>query len=517
MPTPRQHGGAALSRLRLVLPGFKGLNTAQKSGVLGPEWATSLQDAVVDANSRVAARRGWDSLTTSPAADVFAQIFSHVTEAGTERVIAASETKLYSSSDTGGTWTEVTGTVTPAAGNWQFVNFTDAVYGIQQDHDLIKATTGNFAPVVDANVPSGNCILSAYGRLWAVDANGTDLRYSALLDGTDWHGTDAGVLDLTNVWPGTDTVVAIAAFNGRLVIFGSNNIVLYADPTGTPLGVDPLALIVTDIITGTGCAARDSVQTVDGDLWFLSSVGLQSLGRLLVQKSNPLNNLSMNIQDEIDRRTIAAGSRLGSTRSVYSPRHKLYLLSVPAEDGGGGVVAFDTRGSLEDGSVRCVGLWTLFPTSMIVLKDLTLVMSLELVAGEIGAYRGGLDNGVGYTFSFKSGWLDLTHEGFLIIPKRYTGTFYTDATTTVQYSWAFDFEDEFRSVSKTFVAGGNIPEFGVAEFGLAEFGGGVSLRTGAVPGNGTGQFIRLGVETNINGQEFSIQQLDIFCKVGRYA
>src|SRR5690606_29836653 len=113
------------------------------------------------------------------------------------------------------------------------------VYGAQQGHALIVSTNGDFAHVTGTTVPDGNCVLAAYGRLWVSNANGTDLHYSALLNGEDYDGSDAGVLDLRNVWPGTDTINAIAAHNGFLIVFGTKNIVVYADPTGSVLGIDP--------------------------------------------------------------------------------------------------------------------------------------------------------------------------------------------------------------------------------------------------------------------------------------
>lgn len=517
MPTPRQHGGTSLAKIPFVVPGFNGLNTARKSGTLGPEWASKLVNSVLDNNGRVAARLGWDSITTTPAAEDFIQLFSYLTHAGTERYIAASSASLFSSTDGGATWTDRTGALTPADGNWQFVNFNDAVYGIQQGEDVIKATSGDFATVSGTNVPSGNCMASAYGRLWAADSNGTDLRYSALLDGDDWDGADAGVFDLTNVWPGTDTITAISSFNGRLIVFGSRNIVMYHDPTGTALGIDPTQMEVADIVTGTGCIARDSVQAINSDLWFLSNVGLQSLGSLILQKTSPINNLSLNVSDEISRRITAADSVIGTTRSVYSPRDKLYLLSIPALEGLGGVVAFDTRSVLSDGSARCVGLWEMYPTAMSLLANYSIAMAIEGVTGEVGIYRGATDNGSTYVFTYESGWLDLTQQGYLLLPKRYSGTFYTDTTVSVSFRWAFDFSESYKTSSVTFVAGSARPEFGVAEFGIAEFGGGVALRSGKVPGNGSGEFIKLGISLDVTGTSFSIQQLNLFSKIGRYA
>jgi hypothetical protein len=517
MPTPRSHGGAPLIMVPMTLPGFKGLNTQQGTSILGPEWATRLENAVIDDSSRLASRKGWDSLTTTPLSGSIEQLVAYEEHGGAVRFVASTATGLWRSSNSGATWTDSTSSLTFTSGNWQFVNFNDNLYGIQQGEDLIVSTGGNFSSITATNVPSGNCLLAAFGRLWAADANGTDLRYSALLNGADWDGSDAGVLDLRNIWPGTDTITALAEFNNRLVVFGTKNIVFFGDNTGSVLGLDPTQAVVVDIISGTGCIARDTVHSAGGgDLWFLSYEGLQSLGRLLVQRSNPLDNLSRNVQDFLLAATVTNSFDRTKIRAVYSPRDRLYILSLPAAGGAGQSIVFDTRSRLEDGSVRCVGTWTLAPTAMAVTRAGALYMSLLEVPGEVGRYAGASDNGARYTFNYESGWLDLTQQGYLLFPKRITGLFFSDNTVSVDYRWAFNFSREFKAATKTFT-GSSPAEFGIAEFGIAEYGGGISLRTGNVNASGTGEYIKLGVSASILGTQLAIQQLDLFCKIGRYA
>lgn len=516
MPTPRAHGGAALAMIPMTLPGFKGLNTQQASGILGPEWATRLENAVIDSNSRVAARKGWATVTGTPAAKAFKNLHWYEKHDGTKYLIASAADALYSSANDGSTWTDVTNSIAFTTANWQFVNFNDIVYGIQQGEAVIYGTGGNFTQSVAASVPSGNCILSAFGRLWASASNGVDLQYSALLSGNDWSGTDAGVFDLTNVWSGTDTIQALAEFNGALVVFGKRHIVMYSDGKGSALGMDPTEMYVVDIISGTGCIARDSVQNVDGDLWFLSSNGLQSLGRLITQKSNPLDNISRNVQDYLRDVTLTSGYTLSNLRSAYSPRDRLYLLSLPEASSGGESIAFDTRGKLEDGSARCMGIWTLQPFGMAVSPAGVLYMSVESATGEVGTYSGSTDDGVDFTFAWESGWLDLTQQGYLLFPKRYSAVFFSDADIDVTYRWAYDFDDTFKERTKTFI----IPSasvYGTAVWGTDLYGGGVSLREGKVAGSGNGEYIKLGITAIITGSTFAVQQLDLFCKVGRYA
>lgn len=516
MPQPRRHGGAELLHIPLVTPGFKGLNKQQAGSTLGPEWATVLLNAVIDDSGRVAARSGWSSVTTSAIGAAIVQAEEFVKSDATTELVCSTATALYKSTNDGASWTDITGGLVFTGGNWQFLNFNNRIYGVMAGEAPCYYTgAGNFTAVADVNAPTGGVGLSAFGRVWISNTDGHTLDYSALLDGTDWTSADSGVIDLWNVWPGNDQITAMAAYNGMLVIFGKNNIVMYADGTGSVLGVDPTQMYVVDIVRGTGCIARDSVQEVDGDLWFLSANGLQSLGRVIQEKSNPLSNLSLNVQDFLG--TYVASADLTLLRSSYSPRDRVFLLSLPSTgtEESGIAFSFDTRGKLDDGSARCTGTWTLVPTAMIVRRSGVLLMSRKGSVGELGQYTGALDDTSTYSFEYNSGWIDLTQQGFTLIPKRYEGVFFSDSTIDVNFKWAFDFSSTFRTMSKNFTGTSSGGEWGLAEWGLSEFGGGVLLREGRVPASGTGQYIQLGISSIINNSTLSIQKLTLFSKIGR--
>ncbi len=72
------------------------------------------------------------------------------------------------------------------------------------------------------------------------------------------------------------------------------NIVIYS-------GLDDIAnsLTLSDVIVGTGCIARDSVQVIGSDVVFLSDNGLMSLGRVIQEKSAPMRDLSRNVRDSL--------------------------------------------------------------------------------------------------------------------------------------------------------------------------------------------------------------------------
>ncbi len=523
MPTPRAHGGAPLVHIPLNVPAFKGLNQQASASILGPEWATRLEESVIDDNNRVAARKGWvkineDALggTFETPGDPIIRSFEYITRSGQKQIIASTDTAIYMSANGGISWTDITGTASFTDGNWHFHNFNDKVVGFQQGKAPIVYGGLSFAPVADVNAPQGGVGIAAYGRVWCVDDDGTTLRYSALLNEQDWSSSDAGFLDLFNTWPGADKVVAIAAYNSALIVFGERNIIFFTDGQGSALGLDPLNAYVADTFSGTGCLARDSIQQVDGDLWFLSKSGLMSLSRLINERSNPMENLSKNIQDML--RDATAGITPSRIESVYSPLNRFYLLCLPTDDGGKTFV-FDTRGRMEDGSARCAGVWySMVPRAVLRLSNEDVIFTIPGQDGYFGKYEGYSQPDVDYQFAWESGWIDLDSGGYLKFLKRYGGTFFMDRTATVTFKWAYDFTNTFNTASVEFTnVGGSSSEWGVAEFGENSWSGGINLRNARVPGNGSGEYIKLGIGTRVSNSSFAIQSAELFAKIGRLA
>ena len=112
----------------------------------------------------------------------------------------------------------------------------------------------------------------------------------------------------------------------------------------------PSSMTLSDVITGIGCIARDSVQAIGTDLIFLSDSGLRSLGRVIQEKSNPIGNVSRNVRDTM---MLAVNNETNNIKSVYSPEESFYLLFLPTSLE---VYVFDMRGTLEDGSYRAT-IW----------------------------------------------------------------------------------------------------------------------------------------------------------------
>lgn len=522
MPTPKGTG-APLAPINLVSPGGSGLNKQNEAAILGPEWATEALNAVFDVSGRLTARHGWSPVTTSPMSGtpIVDVIFEYIKEDGTRALLSAGGSKIWSGI-TGPT--DVTGTATVTVGdNWQFLNFNDHVLAVQQGEQPIRSTGGNFADMVAAagTAPQGNCGLAAFGRVWISDSDKQTIKYSNLLDETTWTGGDAGLIDMSSVWPhGMDEVVALAAYNGSLVIFGKNAIVFYRDAFGSALGLDPGTIFVSDTIVGTGCVARDSVQQIDnGDILFLSANGVQSLQRLIQERSNPINNVSVNVRDYL--LGYVAGETMTEVRSLYAPREGFYLLILPTSQR---VFCFDTRYRLQDGSYR-VTEWASRIKAGVRANDNTVYLSLAHLGGRIGSYAGYNDRSAAnaattYDFKYNSGWLDLGVEAasYIKILKNINGTVLSGvAGNTMSVLWDFDFRNAFNSLTVTFDNTASAGEWGVGEWDIMEWGGGAALQRFSVPTSGSGQFLKIGMNVPIDQNTFVLQQMNLYAKIGRLA
>lgn len=504
-------GNAQLAPLTLVGPGFAGLNKQQSSSLLGPEWAIEAKNCIFDDANRLSSRRGWTAVTTSAVSSNHPKQIFEYKGTSSNIVISSCNNKLWSGTTT---LTDITGALSVSADNWKFVNFNGLCFGLQTGHALIfYSGSGNFTTVTPSSgtVPTGNELLGAFGRLWGVMADKTTIKWSGLLDGSSWNAGGAGSINLLSVWGEADEIVSLAAFNASLVVFGKRNIVFLGDGTGSTLGINPAQMYVSDIIPGIGCIARDSVRNVNGDdLVFLSYNGVQSLRRVIQEKSNPLRNISANIRDYLVSRL--SSESVDNIRSVFMPRDGIYLLIFPTTSN---IFCFSTKGELQDGTWRATEWDGFIPKSIAVLEDgLTVYAG---VAGKLYSHSGTTDNGSTYRYVYRSGWLSMSEEVMnrIKILKRLSAVAYLSGSTTVTFRWSFDFSNTFSYLSVSSTSPTTGAEWGLGEWGLGEFGGSFGLREFEIPASGSGQFIQIGVEADISGDQFALQQSQIFAKVGR--
>lgn len=508
-----------LQKLDLVTPGFRGLNLSQAGSVLPPVFATKAQDCVIDDAGRLAVRNGYTDLTTTDITgnlDV-ETIFEYIQNDATTEIIVAWDGGI-SNSVTDPEGNDISGAVTDTSGRWHFANFNDLCVGFQTGQKPIVYTgAGSFATVVESTgtAPDGGIGTAAFGRIWCVDGDLQTVQYSGLLDETDWNTVgDSGSIDMRNVWTnGTDQVTAIAAFNGSLVVFGHRHIVFWVDGQGTALGLDPDQIYVADVITGTGCESELTVQPVgETDLLFLSTNGVQSLSRVIQEKSNPVTNLSSLVRDEL--LNDLASEPVADIRSTYDSRRGFYLLSFPGQ---GRTWVMDDRFSIQENeTVSTVTSWSLAPTALAVLEDTSLYFGGSWGVGE---YGGTTDAGATIRFVYQSPWLDLGEEvaNLTKLLKRLQSIITIQADTDVIFKWWKDFEESGRSAVKSVSVDGSASEWSVAEYGGGDtWSGSIGLTILSVPARDRGQYYRIGIEADVSGS-FAVSQAELAVKLGRPA
>jgi hypothetical protein len=306
---------------------------------------------VIDKEGRVASRKGYTMVTTNGAAvlgssDGIESMGEFVAADGDITFLSAGNNKIFKGTTTLVDATPASYTIT--SNDWKFVSFNDHMFMFQRGYEplVFSDHTGTVQKMsahtgAAGTPPQGNECLAAFGRLWAADftADKSTIYWSDILDGTKWTGGSSGSINITTVWPtGYDTIVALAAHNGFLVIFGRSSIVIYSGAD------DPATMVLSDTISNVGCVSRDAVVSTGKDLIFLDDSGVRSLARTIQEKSAPIGDISKNVNNDIKSLFVA---ETGNISMHYSPREAFVLLNFQEL---GVVYAFDTRFPLQDGS-----------------------------------------------------------------------------------------------------------------------------------------------------------------------
>ena len=506
-----------LKSINLVAPAFQGINTEDAPLAQDPSFAETADNAVIDKRGRIAARKGHLVITTNKTQlgnDSLSAIKEFRDDAGNTKIFSVGNNKILSGTTT--LADETPGSYTINADNWKMVDFNNNVYFFQRGYQpLVYSNSSGAVQTLNsisgaAGVTSaiyGNEVLAAYGRLWTADFSGnkSTVYWSDLLIGHDWSGGTSGSIDISKVWPdGYDEIVALAAHNGLLIIFGQHSIVVYQGAQA------PATMALADTVAGIGCVDRDTVQYTGTDVIFLSHTGLRSFGRTIQEKSMPISTLSKTITKDI------IGLIQGESqffRSLYSPEENFYLLTFVGQET---TFCFDVRGVLEDGSFRV----TRWPGSKFSAYERLAngTVYIGTIDG-ISEYKGYSDNGVKYRFKYFSPSLTFGDPSRLKILKKIKPTLVGANSATVFMKFAYDFGTSFSTTE--FTVGNQQPAFyNVNEFGansnpLSEFTGGELTNQRSLNAVGSGTTVVVGLESDINGFALSLQEINLLALMGK--
>ena len=510
-----------LTSINLVAPAFKGINTEDSPLAQDPSFAEVADNAVIDQRGRIAARKGLSVITTNKTvlgSGKIRAIKEFKNNAGTTKVFSVGNNKIIS-----GTTTLVDATpssyVTINADNWKMVNFNDSIYFFQRGFEpLIYNTIADNAnggvgsevkklTLADSNsgisaAINGNEVLAAYGRLWTADFTDdkSTIYWSDLLAGHKWNGGSSGNIDISKVWPdGYDEIVALSAHNNHLIIFGKRSIVVYS-------GADnPASMALADTVSGVGCVDRDTVQATGTDVLFLSQTGLKSFGRTIQEKSMPISSLSGTITKDI---IATLTTETESFRSVYYPEENFYLLTFVGRDV---TFCFDVRGTLDNGSYRATRWPGTGFTSYVRQDNGTLLIGS---VNGIGKYSGFQDNSTSYRFQYTSPELSFGDPAKLKFLKKIRPTIFGGENSNIFFRWAYDFNSSSASATITLTSDAT-SEYNVAEFNVGQFTSGQFLSRNNVNTTGSGGTLSINMESDINGKEMSLQEINVLALLGR--
>ena len=502
----------------IAAPGFFGLNSQDSGVTLASGFALRAENCVIDKYGRIGARKGWikaSAANGTVGSNNINAIGEVVDNGGGTTIVFAANNKLFKL--VGTTVTELTygggGTApTITASNWSMSALNGALFLFQSNHTPLyfdpSVSSTTYKRVSEnafytGTASSADISISAYGRLWVANTT-TDkhtLQWSDIKSGFRYNGGTSGTLDLHNVWTnGSDEITGLAAFNGNLVIFGRRQILVYGG------AIDPTTMSLTEGINNIGCVARDSIQAVNNDVFFLSITGVRSLARTVQEKSMPLNDISKNVRDELSQ--AVAGEDASLIKSVYSPKDAIYLLSLPASNT---IYCFDTRAALEGGVARVTTWNGLQPKSFFFTKDRRLLIGK---AGYVGEYSGHLDDTSTYRMVYYTNYFDLGAPTNLKFLKKIYLTAIGGSGQNLSVKWAFDYSELYRSGTLLLPVQAS-SFYNIDKYNEGKYSDGIDLVNTRMHTSGAGKVIQIGFEADINGNPLSIQKIDIFVATGK--
>ena len=509
--------------------GINGLNTQANPTTLDPSWLTKADNIVLRESGRISFRKGLkqkilanDFGTSSAPLKIGA-----IAEVGST-TLAAIGTNMYTvdftSPDTPWTSAGLSG-ITDS--DWQMIPFRGEMYCVQSNHIPVEYDAGTWTTLTSASGYSGptgvttfnpRCGTGYYGRLWVggISEEKDVVYYSDTLDGHKWHSGTAGVIDLKTVW-GTDEIIAIAPFYGKLVIFGKNNIAIYNNPS------DPTNMALDEVIRGVGCVSRDSVQAVGDDLLFLSNTGLRSLLRTTEKDKLPLTDLSVNIKDTLIR-NIAQSSNVKAT---YVENEGIYMMSFVDLNI---TYVFDMKHITPVQAPR-VTTWSFDadrePSCLAYTESKGFLVGQK--KGSIATYEGYFDKDYSgsavhtshsYTGSFGTTWIDLGDSVVASLLKKMKAIINGGAGTNIGVKWYKDFS-QIPSKTQSFqlnpTSTGDVALFGnsTSLWGDVKYTPVYGLKEYNIPLTGSAKHLQIEMAAETNGYVASLQDMTLLYKQGK--
>ena len=539
-----------LSPLVLDSVGIFGLNTQANASSLDHRWLVKADNVMIDAEGRMTSRKGIRQITDSIGSFPVKSIHNHKKADGSNLLLFTGNNKV---------WKQVTGSVpttstvqtfagtpqTVTNDNWQWIQYDDDSIGVQAGHKPIHYSettdvwkdledTASYTAVTGVTTFDPSCILANFGRLWAagITEDKETVFYSRTLAHHEWNGVGSGLINMRSVW-GFDEVVALESFNGKLIIFGKNNIAIYNDP------FDPSAATfgLDEVIRGVGCAARDSIQAFGDDVLFLSHDGVRSLNRTKIQDKMPLTDLTKNVKNDIIKNILSSSS--DDIKSQYNTSGGYYVLSFT---GINETYILDFKSYNEDGTPR-ISKWNFSklraPKSFLALSTgelyigrgtapltgaATVVNSFNGVVSKYDDYHDMDYSGAtpiysDYQTEFKTVWMDFGNPYTAKLLKKFSCVIDGGREQDVTISWYRDYstQGDSSTFSLTPISTGSIALFGsgTSLYGTAKYSPLFFPKEYRINLSKAAKVVQIEMTNLIKGFKGSLQGMTVLAKEGK--
>ena len=499
----------------LVGPGSYGLNTQDESIEGSSLFASEATNCVIDDKGMLASRKGFKHISTPEVSFPVERIYTHYKNNGLYDLICAVNGKLI----TNIVPTHTTIATGKSTNKWAFASIKGYLFAAARGETMLAWNDSYVAQTITlATTPSlsqPNAITEGYGRLWVADALGNDYTvwWSDIADPRDFLTGDSGSIDLRSVFVnGKDSIVNIAVFNNRLIIFCKRSIYAYALPADT---LNPADMQLVETIENVGCRARDSVQVAGNDIFFLSDSGLQSLGRLFDSNFTfPINNISRLIQqkflDSFDN------DNDDDIVSTYYPKEGYYVIISRVTNQ---AFVFNVLQPVPELGIPRVTVWQPASDSNEKLYSTCVYGDGRLLFGTedgIHSYEGYNDHGIQYRMTFTTQWLGF---GNIYTLKHLKRVRFVANGGSNQFSflrWARDFVDtDFSTEGFNLDSGEVASEYGIAEYNIGEYTTGSVYSDVTINIGNSIEVVKFSLQLTVNDEKFTLQTMKIYATQGK--
>jgi hypothetical protein len=507
MPAPK------LTGTPLGAIGSSGQNSQTTDIDLPPQFGTEVVNAIINQSGKLSSRCSMDRVTSDNADLTTAlgikRVYRHIKADGTSVMMCAGNGRIFSATATA--LTSVSSGHT--TDNWQFASLNGQIFACQVGKSLYSFADDGTTPAAVAVPVTPIAIHAAYGRLWALSADGLTLWWSDILDGDDFVAGSFGSLGLDNIHQGNRTPgVAIVSFNRQLIVLCTNQIIVLGLGDNLDPGDVSVPIFLQDAIPNVGCIARDSVVQTGDDIMFLSADGVRSLTRSMSEKQGPSpmvdasalnrNALVRNIETETP----------ANISACWHPGEAWYQLFLPAVEE---VWVFDLSSKIEGTNGPKTVIWRMGERPAYCGTWFSNDLMFYGTTGGL-ANNNLYDADDSYTMIVATGWMSLGAPDSLKHFKKLILSLTGGGGQLATVRWFVDFDEStVRTRTFTLQTTADPDEYNIGEYNTAEFSNGLGTAEFGIQLSNSAKFIKIQVDLPVSASQVTINNAQLFSQLGR--